>query len=331
MWVGEKNRAYIEALLQLRHSMQDIARGGNNPDPAVHQAASQNYDKALDAVRQIASGFKPLGVEGLDVEVKRLLEEPILRTNGFIIRDMDKNAAGKINSELRQLCVGLKTVLRNYPFQKEGQDLSLGELSRFFAPTSGEIWKFQTKSLGELIVKDGSHWKPKDATKKPLVTLDIVNFLDKSQAITDAFYPGGVAQPHFTYTLRPKDNSGDSILELEVDGQTHQWTTSFQHQFTWPAPPGMEGGGRGRIKGKAMVIPFASRGGLWGIFKMMGDAEPRVLNDKLVIWKHLRGGDGRLEPIEPPVRVDIVEFPGGVDLFNPKFFQGYQCPAIAVQ
>ena len=85
------------------------------------------------------------------------------------------------------------------------------------------------------------------------------------------------------------------------------------------------------MKWPANNVPFASRGGLWGIFKMMGDAEPRALNDKLVIWKNLRGGDGRLEPIEPPVRVDIVEFPGGVDLFNPKSFQGYQCPAIAVQ
>jgi hypothetical protein len=64
---------------------------------------------------------------------------------------------------------------------------------------------------------------------------------------------------------------------------------------------------------------------------MMGDAEARDLNDKLVIWKYLRGGDGRVEPLDPPVRVEIVEFPGGVDLFNRQFFQGYQCPAAGVQ
>jgi len=64
----------------------------------------------------------------------------------------------------------------------------------------------------------------------------------------------------------------------------------------------------------------------------MGDAEPRPLNSKMVEWKNLRGGDGRLEPIQPaPVRIEIVEFPGGRDVFNPTFFDGFQCPANAVQ
>src|ERR1017187_9033850 len=41
------NHAYIDSLAQIRRSMQDIAQGGRTPDPAVHQAASQNYDKAM--------------------------------------------------------------------------------------------------------------------------------------------------------------------------------------------------------------------------------------------------------------------------------------------
>jgi hypothetical protein len=63
----------------------------------------------------------------------------------------------------------------------------------------------------------------------------------------------------------------------------------------------------------------------------MGDAEPRPLSGKLVEWKYLRGGDGRLEPIQPPVRLEVVEFPGGIDVFNPSFFGSLECPARAVQ
>ena len=37
-WVVDKNAAYIDALAQLRRSMQDIAQKGS--DPVVHQAAS---------------------------------------------------------------------------------------------------------------------------------------------------------------------------------------------------------------------------------------------------------------------------------------------------
>ena len=115
-WVTEKNRAYIDALDQLRHSMQEIDLGGNNPDPAVHQAASQNYDKALDEVRKIASDFKPVGDRGLDQTVQVLLEQPIRLTNRYIIRDMQAKDKGIIDGKLRSLCGHLKNTLRKYPF-----------------------------------------------------------------------------------------------------------------------------------------------------------------------------------------------------------------------
>jgi type VI secretion system protein ImpL len=334
-WVGEKNGAYIDSLQQLRHSMQDIAHGtGNPPDAAVHQAAGQNYEKALDSVRQVAKGFKAMGVEGLDREVQRLLEEPILRTKGFIISDMDKNAAGKINGDLRILCSHLSKVLRKYPFQPlSKEDSSLAEVAAEFAPVNGEIWKFQAKSLGELTVKEGSLWKAKDPAKKPQLTQDLLDFLNRAQSITSAFYSASGAQIGFNYTLRPRLDSSfqSSILELEVDGQLHPWTTRLQKQFTWPAAAGATPGAIARIKG-SFAYPFENRSGSWGIFRMMGDAEPRQPMTKLVEWKYSRVGDGRPDPIQPaPVQLDIVEFPGGVDIFNPKFFQDFHCPPTAVQ
>ena len=59
---------------------------------------------------------------------------------------------------------------------------------------------------------------------------------------------------------------------------------------------------------------------------------PRDLNAKLVEWKYTSSGVGRREPIEPaPVQLEIVGFPGGQDVFNPKFWEGLRCPAVAVQ
>jgi hypothetical protein len=37
-----------------------------------------------------------------------------------------------------------------------------------------------------------------------------------------------------------------------------------------------------------------------------------------------------MQTINPPARVEFVEFPGGVDLFNPKFFETLTCPGRAV-
>jgi type VI secretion system protein ImpL len=333
IWVNEKNGAYIDSLDQLRHSMQEIARAG--ADPTVHQAAKQNYDKALEAVTQITRGFKPVGVEGLDVAVQRLLEEPIRLTKGFIITDMDKATAGRVNGDLQTFCAGLKNVLRKYPFHPSGEDLSLEELAGWFAPATGKIWKFQAQTLGEFAVKDGSQWKPKDSAKKPQVTQDMLNFLNRAQAITDAFYPSGATPLQLTYTLRPKLDAsfGNSILELEVDGRPYAWTSSLQKQFTWPPPQGTKDlGAKAFIRTGPVAYPFASRAGLWAIFRIMGDAEPRPFPSRLVEWKYGRGGEGLREPIQPaPVRLEIVNFPGGVDMFNPKFFEGLHCPPKAVE
>jgi len=68
------------------------------------------------------------------------------------------------------------------------------------------------------------------------------------------------------------------------------------------------------------------------LFRIMADAEPRPSMGKLVEWKFTRTGDGKPDPIQPaPVQLEIVEFPGGVDILNPKFFQDFHCPATAIQ
>jgi hypothetical protein len=331
-WVVEKNGAYVDALSQLAHSMQDIAKGGDADAAAVYQTATQNYDKALAAARQLSRGFEPVGVEGLDGTVQRLIEAPIQMAHPYIPIDATGAGRDKVNAELRAFCVRIRNSLHKYPFRSAGEDLSLEELSAWFAPQSG-ISKFAAETLGELIVRDGSHWKQKDGAKLQL-TPEMLSFLNRAQAITDAFYPTGATQPRLTYTLRPKLDTAikDTTLELDVDGQTHQWTSSLQKQFSWPAAQGSKDvGAKGRLKTSDVSVPFASRGGIWGIFRIMGDAEPRPLSGKLVEWKYLRGGDGRLEPIQPPVRLEVVEFPGGIDVFNPNFFGGLECPGRAVQ
>jgi type VI protein secretion system component VasK len=336
-WVVDKNAAYIEALALLRHSMQDIADGGRNIDPAVAQMASQNYDKALDAVRQIARGFKPVGVGGLDATMVRLLEEPIRPASRFITKPGDPitEAANKANRDLRVFCTSNKATLGKYPFRPSStDDASLEEFAAIFQPATGAFWKFQQQSLAELTIKDGGLWKPKDPAKKPQLSQGMLDFLNRADSLASVFYPGGATRPQLSYTLRPRLDSrwAGFTLEMEIDGQPHQWVTSVQHQFSWPPPPGTKNAGavvRLRTSTNGL-IPVASQGGVWGILRAFGDAEPREPNARLVEWKYTRSGLGRKEPIDPPVNLEIVNFPGGQDVFNPKFWEGLRCPALAV-
>jgi type VI secretion system protein ImpL len=333
-WVVEKsNGAYVEALAQLRHSMQAIAESDN--DPAVHQAAAQAYEKALDAVRQIAVGFKPMGVGGLDSTVQRLLEEPIRLANGFIIKDMEKAGAAKINGDLHAFCTGLKPVLSKYPFRTSSPDDVLPEeLTRLFGPGQG-IWKYQQQSLAELVVKEGSTWKAKDPSKKPQVTQEMLTFLNRAQQVLDVFYASGATQPQLSFEFRPTLDKSfqDMVLELEIDGQARPFTGTLRRVFSWPGAPGAkDAGARARLKRGDVGVAFASRAGIWGIFRILNDAQPREYRDPKVIWKSTTGPGGRPEPITPaPVQMEIVSFPGGVDVFNPAFWNELQCPKAAVQ
>jgi type VI secretion system protein ImpL len=324
-WPSEKNKPYLDELAHLRTAMENIAR--NNPDPAAYQDANQAVSKALDAVRQMSVPFQR---DQVGTEVVRLLEEPIRLIR---IDDPGAQIVVRINGKLRVLCNSLANTFRKYPFRPSMEDVSLGELANGFGP-AGNIWKFRTESLGDLTVKDGSQWKAKDPAQKPQLTPEMLAFLNRAQAIVTAFFPAGASQPQLTYTLRPKLDSAfkDTTLEVEIDGQRHQWTSVLQTQFTWPAAAGARGGALARLRTGATAYAFDSRDGLWGIFRMMADAEPRPLSTPLVEWKYVRVGDRSVDPIQPgPVRVEFAEFPAGVDVFNPLFFSGLVCPAKAVQ
>jgi type VI protein secretion system component VasK len=331
-WVGEKNSAYIAALIQLGHSMQDIAAGGN-PDPAVYQAASQNAAKAMDAAKQVAAGFRSVGVGGVDLQVERLLEEPVQFATRVIPADITKVGGDKINAELRILCGRVKNTLRKYPFQpKSTEDTTLDELSGLFAPVNGAIWKFCSGSLAELAVKEGSQWKPKDPAKKPQLTAELLTFLNRAQAVTDAYFPPGSTTPRLNYSLRPVLDAafGNSFLELQIDGTSHQLNSALRKDFTWPAPDTARPRAIAGLRTGLVFSSFADQPGLWGFFRIMGDAEPRMLNTRTVEWKNSQvGGKAPIEPA--PIKVEIVQFPGSADVFNPKFYDGLQCPMKAVQ
>jgi type VI secretion system protein ImpL len=328
-WVSDKNNAYIDALAQLGSSMDAIAQA-TNPDPALIQTANLNKDKAVAAAFQLEKWLSP-NSNGLDAIVQRLLDEPITQAKSLIPRTVDITL--QINGAAQHFCAGNSSIFRKFPFQPSTEDVSLDEFSRLFAPGSGSVWKFQADNLADSVIKDGTQWKAKDGAKLQ-ISAGMLNFLKSAQAVTDAFFPNGASQPQLRYTLRPKLDPAyqNAFIELDVDGQSYQWKNSLQKQFTWPASPGGSGGGAvGRVVTGGVSIPFASRGGPWAVFRLMRDAEPRLLGSKIVEWKNLRGGDGRLESMSVPVRLEFVEFPGGADVFNPKFFDGLQCTAKAVQ
>jgi type VI secretion system protein ImpL len=331
-WVTEKNNAYVDALRQLSGAMHEIARG-QSLETAI-PAATQNYEKALDAAQKLTQGFTPGAPGGVDATAKRLLEEPILNARLLIPGDPGKLVTDKINGALRNLCSGLRSTLGKYPFIRTSKtDATIAEFDAAFAPGRGSIWKFQASSLDELVMREKSMWKQKDPAKKPAVTPEMLTLLNRAQQMTDVFYANGAATPQFAYSLRPRRDPVFQgwTLELYADGKLQPWKdSSLQTSFSWPAAGGTEPGARIRIGPGGALVPIVSQRGVWGIFRIMDFAQPRTPGNRIIQWKY--SGEGQREIIEPaPVQLEIVELPAGIDVFDAKFFDGLGCPVKGAQ
>jgi type VI protein secretion system component VasK len=323
-WVTEKNTPYVEALSRLGAALQAI---GMSTDSASREAALQAAipikQGALEAAEKLAREFNRTDLAEV---AERLLKQPIHLTDPFMI---PAKPGEQPNGSLTQLCKAYGSTFEKYPFRKSStQDATLEELTAWFAPMTGQIWKFRAEALAPFTEPENGHWKAKEG-QGPQITPEMLRFLNRAQDIAATVYAKG-PQPQFTYVLRPKLDSSfkSSTVELEVDGQLHQWNSIFQKEFTWPAAPGAKVvGAIFRIRSDNVAYAFNSHPGVWGVFKMMADAEPRGPKSALIEWKYSSVHD-LIQPA--PVRMEFPEFPNGVDIFQPDFFGGLRCPSQAV-
>lgn len=332
-WITDKTQSYTNALSGLRLGLETIARAGQSgPDAATIQQAQAAYDKAQEEVRALTTAqLAPTGAEGVDTVVSDLLRQPILRAKPFIPPNPEKAAAGKLNRDLAELCAKVRKVLVKYPFSSNAsQEATLDEVAGLYSPARGAIWGYQKESLGELVVKQGARWLQKPEVPKPRVSNEVLTFLNRSQEFADAIFPGGGAQPKLTYSLRPLPASVQNrTVIFGFDGVTASFSRDslLQRDFVWPAPAGKRPGAEASISiPGGGSIGFAKSSGQWGVFRIFAGAETRSLGAKLVEWKWVTGAGQERSPIDPPVQMEFVQWPGGQDLFNPAFFRTLACP-----
>ncbi|MGH9558722.1 MAG: type VI secretion system membrane subunit TssM [Bryobacteraceae bacterium] len=326
--IDDPNRAYMNALAELQRAMQRLQdQRPSNPDLSLNDQARQATDAGLDSVRQIAQRFDISGSQGVDDNLKRLLESQFRESLKFIITDPAKAGREQASGAVRQFCARLAPLEKKFPFNPASDtDATLGEVAAIFAPQSGALAALE-QQLSKLVVKQGKTWAANPASQDVHPTDDFLRFLNRMQQIQDALFENGSAQPSMRYALRPIAQQNVEAVTLDIDG--HRSTTGKNgaqpQQYTWSGPGdvvvSVRAGGN---------IPFGSYSGPWAILRWMYDADPRS-GGKVAQWSMLRQGHG--QPQAPTdaqgrpivLRVEISEFPAGVDLFDRNFF-GVRCP-----
>ncbi len=325
--VTDKNKPYVDNLRLLQQNLAKYANSSDSERPSLILPAQDAFSQANNAEKSLADGFHK-DTEGIDDRVSELLLQPIRNAKSLIPANPDIEIAKKKVGELVALCRGIQPTLSKYPFNPRGvADASLPEISSVFAPNSGLIWKYEQESLGELMIKNGPRWEQRPEAPKPRVSPEMLEFLNRAQQLTDVFFPAGAQQPRLQYVLRPTKQ--DIGVKLVIDGATmNSKESSIQKTFDWPAQPGVDPGASGVVIG-TFESGFGKHSGLWGVFKLFQKADDRPLGAREVTWSKVQGVGGEVQPLSPPVKVEFVQFPGGVDLFNPRFFEPLKCPSQA--
>ena len=229
-------------------------------------------------------------------------------------------------------------LLSKYPFSATSQsDATLLDIAKAFSPNDGSVLKYVQQSGADLVVRKGLEFQPNPALQGMKVSPELLTFLNRAQALTDVlFAEGGMMQPKLHYVLRPvagQNAPGQYIVvRLVLDGKELSSQDPLQKTFYWPASAGSTPGAEGTVRAGAFTTGFGRFEGLWGVFRLFQNADNRTLGAKVVQWSEIRGLGKSVaaQPLKPPAKVEFVEFPGGKDLFNPRFFDALQCPRQAV-
>jgi type VI secretion system protein ImpL len=328
--VNNPNSAYMNALADLDRAIQRLPDDKRqNPDPALAEAIQKAVDAGLDSVRQIAGRFNIASSQGVDTDIKRLLEAPFKEAGSSrVMPTPPKPGAGEA-AAVKKFCARLAPAQKKFPFNPSSDtEAGADEVTGIFGPQGSAFAEMQ-QQVSKLVAKQGKQWAANPAGGDAKPSADLIAFMNKMQSIQDALFADGSAQLKMRYALKPLPDQNVDAITLNIDG--HQSTTpkggAQVQQLTWP------GSGQVVVTVRAGGnIPFGSYSGTWALLRWMYDADPRQPGSKVAQWSMLRQGRG--QPQQPTdaqghpimLRVEIAEFPAGADLFDRNFFN-IRCPS----
>ncbi len=308
---------YLAQLTTLEAALSQLAE--TKADPA------QEFDAALS--RTATSVQSLLG--GLDPRTRMILEPLLMNPiRGSRKGVMNADFAALSDSWKKEVYEVYSTKLANrYPFADAPAEASLAELSDFFRPDTGLLWKFYANNLSTRLERSGSGYAPRAAADALPFRSDFLQCLAVATEITDAVF-GGAAQPSVPFSIKIHPASARvSEISLSVDGastvyrnEPERWTP-----VTWP--------GSGTPRGAVLAVRGAGftdeipRLGDFGLFRLLeaGGLKPaatlaegaQVLTGS---WTLSRSG-------EAPVTIDVR--PGKtVHPFARGLFRRLRCPPV---
>lgn len=165
-----------------------------------------------------------------------------------------------------------------YPYDREGQDAPLADFIAFYRPTTGILWGFYETTLARDIARVGAQFSPTSAEGVgSAYGPQLISFLERSNAISEAFFPAGSAVPRVEFEVRVHPTPGVATTTLVVDDQRYEYRNGPEAwtRMHWPGE-GDALGGSLRVRGAA-IDERVEHSGEWGFFRLLDAGTARAL------------------------------------------------------
>jgi type VI secretion system protein ImpL len=267
-YIGPANEAYVNAVVALQASLDQVATGPPDQSEAAVPQAQADAAKAKLATRQLANKFQLDREARVHLAVQKLMEDPIDYADGLL----QTVGPAQLNGKGRAFCAPFQRLLAEYPFNSSSTVMaSLDEVAALLQPGTGALWSFVDGQLSNYVVRQGPRFAEKPGSPVR-ISPAFINFLNRAADFANTLYRAEGAPPTLSFSMRPILSDAIPSLTVTLDGRPARFTrtSSASQRFTWNGPEAGEAALSGVVGGReGDILRFQ---GTWAIFQLFSRA-----------------------------------------------------------
>lgn len=321
-YIGGDNQPYMNALLNLQSSLDQLAAGPAGMDSPLAGQTYSNAGQAKVVALSLAQKFRPDNEGHVEATVTKLLLAPITYVESLV----QKLGPQQLNGAGATLCAALNPILKKYPFTMDAKvQATLQELNSVFQPGQGTLWTLYQDAFSKVLMRQGTEYAARPDSPFP-IRPQFVSFFNRAAAVTQALYADGSPNPRLAYSMRAMPSEGISKLVLQVDGQSAKLGDAQPQQFVWPS------------NSVRVTIDSGTQeyDGPWGAFAFFADADEWNASGAgyNVAWPVLSGA--RAQPLRTASGAVMkyrfyLDLRGAPPVFRKGYLAGLQCVSQVAQ
>lgn len=316
-YVGPSNEAYVNAMVALQASLEQIAKGTPDEANAAVGQALGDASQAKLATKQLANQFRLDEAGKVHLLVQRLMEAPIL----YVEAALQTVGPAALNGKGKAFCAPFRQLLTKFPFNSYGREQAgVDEVGSLLQPSSGMLWTFVQEDLGNYVTRQGIRFNEKPGSPVR-ISPSFLAFLSRAAEFSNSLYRGEGTPAALRFTLRPILSDAVPAMTVTVDGRPVRFTrtSAAAKLISWSAEDAQEAGLSAQVGGRELeVFRFP---GTWGLFKLFHQAEWFSREGEHAVEWRIPAQAG-----SPSQRVTFdVQLAGDKPILKRDFFSGVSC------